>query len=386
MKFKTSRVQGFKALDDGKGQFEAVVAVFGNVDLGGDRIVKGAFADSLKTWTAKGRPIPVVFSHDWANLDAHIGEVLEAKETDQGLWVRAQLDMDDPPAAKVFRMMKRGTLAEFSFAYDIVEEKLQNGANELLKLDVIEVGPCLKGMNPATQLIGVKALAGQTPEFGIGDRVRVDGQPHMDGQGDGTVAVIEDTYAYGVLFDGMEEMGIHRWYVQDELMAAEGGDEQPAPMDGMGSMQASSRRRRHRKSSAEHAARLPVSRKQAVAGSFEERRELVSSALWAHYGDQDRYWVWVMATFDDSAIYRVEDSEEGAVSYREIDYTLKDGTVELGDERDVVLQTTIVPKSRTPGAVPRAKSEEPPRAKGEEPRPSTLAARVAAELLEIGVD
>lgn len=293
MKFKTSRVRGFKALDDGKGEFEAVVAVFGNVDLAGDRIVKGAFADSLTAWSAKGRPIPVVFSHDWANLDAHIGEVLEAKETDQGLWVRAQLDMEDPPAAKVFRMMKRGTLAEFSFAYDIVEEKLQNGANELLKLDIIEVGPCLKGMNPATELIGVKGAVAEIP------------------------------------------------------------------------------------------ARRPGGGKQAVAGSFEERREQVAAAVRGRYGENDRYWVWVVATFDESAVVAIH-GEDGA-TYREIDYTLKDGTIELGEERDVVLQTTIVPKSRVSPA-PTPAPEEPPGAKGQGPRPGTFAARVAAELLEIGAD
>lgn len=296
MKLKQSTIRGFKAIDEAQGTFEALVAVFGNVDLAGDRIVKGAFADSLKAWTAKGRPIPVVFSHDWQNLDAHIGEVLDAKETDDGLWIKGQLDMEDPAAAKVFRLMKRGTLAEFSFAYDVVEEKLQNGANELLKLDLIEVGPTLKGMNPATQLLGVKSTA------------------------------------------------------------------------------------------AEMAARLPVSRKQSVIGSFEERRELVSAALWAKYGDQDRYWIWVRATFEDSAIFQIEDMDDGTVAYRQVDYTLADGKLTLGDERDVELQTVIVPKQRAGTALPVAKSKEPPRAKGEEPRPSTLAARIAAELLELGID
>lgn len=297
MKFKKTAIRGFKALDDGKGEFEAIVAVFNNIDLAGDRIIKGAFADSLKAWEQKGRPIPVVFSHDWQNLDAHIGEVTEAKETDEGLYIKAQLDMDDPAAAKVFRLMKRGTLAEFSFAYDVEEEKLQNGANELLKLDVIEVGPTLKGMNPATQLLGVKSDDGS------------------------------------------------RTAARSSTVRA----------------------------------------KQAVAGSFEERRELVSAALWAKYGDQDRYWIWVMATFDESAIYRVEDSE-GGVSYRQVTYTIEDGKLTLGDESDVELQTVVVPKSRGGKPAGTAKSEEPSGAKGEEPRPGTLAARVAAELLEIGID
>lgn len=290
MKLKSSKLRGFKALDEAKGEFEAIVAVFGNVDLAGDRIVKGAFADSLKAWEAKGRPIPVVFSHMWQDIDAHIGEVIDSKETDQGLYVKAQLDMQDPSAAKVFRLMKRGTLAEFSFAYDIVEEKLQNGANELLKLDVIEVGPTLKGMNPETQLLGTK----------------------------GAVA----------------EM-----------------------LNGRGS-------------------------KAGVSGSFEERRDLVTQAIRGKYGENDRYWVYVVATFDESAVVAI--SGEAGTTYREIDYTLKDGTVELGDERDVILQTTVVPKSRTKGEQsPVAKSEEPPRAKGEEPQTTTHAARAAFELLEL---
>lgn len=295
MKFKAAPLRGFKALDEGKGQFEAVVAVFGNVDLGGDRIVKGAFANSLKAWEAKGRPIPVVFSHMWQDIDAHIGEVLEAKETDEGLWVKAQLDMEDPAAAKCWRLMKRGTLAEFSFAYDIAEEKLQNGANELLELEIIEVGPTLKGMNPATQLLTVKSVDGH------------------------------------------------------QTAARSGG----------------------------------TRAKSAVTGSFEERRDLVASAVRGKYGENDRYWIWPVATFDESVVVAIY-SEDGT-SYRQIDYTLKDGAVELGDERDVILQTTIVPKSRDGEKPTAAKSEEPARAKGEEPRPSTLAARVAAELLEIGI-
>lgn len=308
MKYKAAPLRGFKALDDGKGEFEAIVAVFGNVDLAGDRIVKGAFADSLKAWEAKGRPIPVVFSHMWQDIDAHIGEVTEAKETDEGLHVKAQLDMNDPAAAKVWRLMKRGTLAEFSFAYDVGEEKLQNGANELLQLDIIEVGPTLKGMNPATQLLTVKSLDGH------------------------------------------------------QTAARSGG----------------------------------VKAKAAVSGSFEERRDLVAQAIQGKYGENDRYYVWVVATFDESAVAAIY--SESGTTYREIEYTLKDGAVELGDERDVVLQTTIVPKGRQ--SPPAAKSEEPGTAKsedrasgkgkepgtakGEEPRASAFAARTAFELLEMG--
>ncbi len=160
MKHKAFQLHSFKALDEEKGVFEAIVAVFNNVDRGRDRILPGAFADSLKAWEAKGRPIPVIFSHEWNNLDAHIGQVVEAKEAEEGLYVKAQLDMDEPFAQRVYKKMRQGTLAEFSFAYDIVESvdvKVDDRwITELRKLDLLEVGPCLVGMNPETQLLGVK--------------------------------------------------------------------------------------------------------------------------------------------------------------------------------------------------------------------------------------
>ena len=148
----------FKSLDGGSGIFEAIVAAFGNVDRGGDRIVMGAFTDTLKAWAEKGRSIPVIFAHEWENLDAHIGSVLEAAEVPEGLYVRGQLAMDEPFAARVFKKMQAGLLAEFSFAYDVVEHVWndKDGIRELKAVDLFEVGPCLVGMNPETRLIAVK--------------------------------------------------------------------------------------------------------------------------------------------------------------------------------------------------------------------------------------
>jgi hypothetical protein len=73
-----------------KGEFEALVSVFGNVDYGGDRVVKGAFAKSLARWEEKGDPIPVIWNHMWENPEAHIGKVNpgDAAETDDGLLVK----------------------------------------------------------------------------------------------------------------------------------------------------------------------------------------------------------------------------------------------------------------------------------------------------------
>jgi HK97 family phage prohead protease len=153
-------VASFKATDGGAGEFEALVSVFGNVDHGGDRVVKGAFSKSLAQWQEKGDPIPVIWNHMWDNPEAHIGAVKaeDAVETDDGLLVKGRLDLDNPFAAQVYRLLSERRVKEFSFGYRVVDAERKNGALELNELDLFEVGPTLKGMNPATELLAVKAL------------------------------------------------------------------------------------------------------------------------------------------------------------------------------------------------------------------------------------
>lgn len=152
-------------VDDGleEGQFEAVVSVFGNKDSYGDIVVPGAFADSLAAWSAKGDPIPVYWSHRMDDPDYNIGWVLEAKETDVGLEVKAQLDMDSPKAGQVYRLLKGRRVTQFSFAYDIDEaawvERDGDSWYELRKLSLHEVGPTPIGANQETELLAVKAAA-----------------------------------------------------------------------------------------------------------------------------------------------------------------------------------------------------------------------------------
>src|SRR5690606_29066225 len=185
-----------------EGVFEAIVATY-DVDSVGDRIIPGAFAKTLAEWKASGDPIPVVWSHKSDDPDYHIGEVLEAEERPEGLWVKARIDLDDPAAksAKVYRLLKGRRIRQFSFAYDVlaarpveksadgarqelhelkgrrirpfsfaydalgarpVEKSADGARQELHELKVYEVGPCMIGANQATQLLGVKHEQGVT--------------------------------------------------------------------------------------------------------------------------------------------------------------------------------------------------------------------------------
>ena len=158
----------FKAIGD-KGQVEAIVSVFGNVDRIGDRVMPGAFKRSIAEWKESGNPVPVILSHSWDDPWAHIGVVDNLEEVDKGLKATYTLDIDtNPVAAQVYRLMKRRSLKEHSFGYEIRDERsAKDGANELLDLDLIEIGPTLKGMNSDTELLAVKSALEAVPELTI---------------------------------------------------------------------------------------------------------------------------------------------------------------------------------------------------------------------------
>lgn len=160
MKTKNLSAQ-VKATGDDTGEFEAIVAVFGNVDSGGDVIAKGAFADNLSEWEASGDPIPVVWSHDSNDPFSHIGSVVEASETDTGLLVKGQLDLDNPKAAQVHKLLKGRRVTQFSFAYSVLDSGPTEvdgiKATELRRLKLYEVGPTLVGMNQSTELLSAKS-------------------------------------------------------------------------------------------------------------------------------------------------------------------------------------------------------------------------------------
>jgi HK97 family phage prohead protease len=145
------------------GQFEAIVSVFGNEDSYGDVVMPGAFKADLERWSAKGDPLPVIWSHDWADPFAHLGRALAAEERPEGLWIRAQIDdlEDNPKAAQVYRLLKGRRVTQFSFAYDILQGGFETVAGRevyaLRELKLHEVGPCLLGVNQETELLAVKA-------------------------------------------------------------------------------------------------------------------------------------------------------------------------------------------------------------------------------------
>lgn len=147
----------------GEGQFSAYASVFGNVDSYGDIVVKGAFEKDLARWEESGNPIPLLFGHNMSDPDYNLGQVLTAAEDDHGLLVTAQLDLENPKAMQVYRMLKGRRINQMSYAYDVVDEgevdTESDGvkANELRELKLYEISVVTIGANQETEVLAVKA-------------------------------------------------------------------------------------------------------------------------------------------------------------------------------------------------------------------------------------
>ena len=100
----------FKLESDGAG-FVGYASTFGNVDSYGDTIVKGAYAETLKT---HGMP-KMFFNH---RSDAvPIGRWVEAKEDDYGLLMTGEFTPGNALAQEVKAALKHGTLDSMSIGY-----------------------------------------------------------------------------------------------------------------------------------------------------------------------------------------------------------------------------------------------------------------------------
>lgn len=151
-----------EAFNEETGEFTGYASVFDVVDSYGDVVRKGAFTETLKEWAESSRTIPVLYGHDFRDPFSNIGGVTSAVEDDHGLKITARLDMDNPKAAQVHRLLKEGRLSEMSFAYyvreaawDTVDEQ---EVYELRDLKLLEVSVVPIGANPATSITDVKAF------------------------------------------------------------------------------------------------------------------------------------------------------------------------------------------------------------------------------------
>jgi len=137
-------------------------SVFGNVDLGNDVVMPGAFTESLQK---HGLPL-MLWQHKMD--EAPLGVVTEARENSRGLWFKAELPKDDDLVrGRVVPQLRRRGLKGVSIGYKAIESERRksDGARLLKKVRLWEISLVTAPMNPEANVETVKAAVDPTGEF-----------------------------------------------------------------------------------------------------------------------------------------------------------------------------------------------------------------------------
>ena len=135
------------------GTFEGLASVYGNVDLGGDVVMPGAFKEFVKT---RDGSIVLLDSH---NTRAPIGKG-QVIDSHMGLVIKGALNLKVSRSRDVHELMKDGIINGLSIGFDILpngfEMREADGVRLLKELKLWEVSTVVFPMNQMATISAVK--------------------------------------------------------------------------------------------------------------------------------------------------------------------------------------------------------------------------------------
>lgn len=139
------------------GVFSGYASVFGNVDLGGDIVERGAFSRADMELTKDG----MIRICDHHSLRSIIGKA-SVEQDDVGLAFEGQLLLGLAAAREAHIKMKAHVLDGMSIGYESLEDEMMNsGVRKLKRLKLMEISVVTFGMNPLARIEAVKERARQ---------------------------------------------------------------------------------------------------------------------------------------------------------------------------------------------------------------------------------
>jgi HK97 family phage prohead protease len=143
-------------------QFEGHGSVFGNVDLGGDVVIPGAFKRSLSAHRKAGTLPAMFWMHDPSQV---AGAWHDMREDDKGLYVRGEL-ADTTLGNEMRTLLGMKAVRGLSIGYRTRDSDYDEDGNRLLKeIDLWEVSLVSLAMNPLAQVEAMKARLSGLGEY-----------------------------------------------------------------------------------------------------------------------------------------------------------------------------------------------------------------------------
>jgi len=155
-KFKSLEAKVEEAEDMKIGVIEGMASTYGNTDLGGDVVEKGAFKQTLN----HSKVVPLLLDHNYTT--AGVAGVAELEDTEKGLMLKAEMPLDVPEVAAAYRKIKfmidKGSRMGLSIGYDPVKtEPGEDGTRKLKEIALHEVSVTPFPMNTEAQIMSAKA-------------------------------------------------------------------------------------------------------------------------------------------------------------------------------------------------------------------------------------
>lgn len=168
--FKTTKVESEDRNGVPIGIIEGYLSTW-DLDRGNDRIVKGAFAETIKRHKQDGRQVRMYAGHDDRELIG--GFPIEfVREDDKGLFVRGEINLIAGHKGEwYYSLAKQGVLCDMSIGYSVPDRKnnievaIEGGktVNLLKVIELWEGSLVPEPMNPKAQILAVKKLAVELP-------------------------------------------------------------------------------------------------------------------------------------------------------------------------------------------------------------------------------
>ena len=158
------------APEEGEGVFKGYASTWDR-DLYDDVIVKGAYADCLKSdYKGTGEGIPIYWNHDYSTPMNLIGQSVSAVEDEKGLAFVGRLDLESAEGKRAYEHLKAGRVHQMSIGFlaqetawvkDEDSKHSWDGHREIRKIKLFEVSLVTMAANQQCEVDEVKALVAE---------------------------------------------------------------------------------------------------------------------------------------------------------------------------------------------------------------------------------
>jgi len=143
----------------GRGTIEGYASTY-DLDLGGDRVIPGAFTQTIKSF--KENPV-MLFSH---NSAMPIGSWTDLVEDKKGLNVKGEINLKTTLGRDTFELIKGNDLKGLSIGYENKKSNVDptTGVNNLIEIKLWEISVVAIPMNQGSWIMGAKLFNGGDPK------------------------------------------------------------------------------------------------------------------------------------------------------------------------------------------------------------------------------